>query len=90
MASASAGLMTFLKLLIKLVAISFAMLLAWAIMEDMPRWALNVLVLALLIVALSLWAKCDAWSKRFLLRAGYEEWSKTRAEIISIFLKDHH
>ncbi|MBZ2207137.1 hypothetical protein [Massilia soli] len=81
---------TALKLLVKMIAVCFALVVAWAIMEDMPRWGLNLMVLALLIIALSLWVKCEAWSKRYLLKAGFEEWSNERSKIIAIFLQDRN
>jgi hypothetical protein len=74
--------------LLKIVGTAFVLLLGWLFLEELPRWGLELAILTLAIIALSLWAKCDAWSKRFLLKSGYEEWSKARAEIIGIFLED--
>jgi len=74
--------------LLKIVAVAFGLLLGWLVLEELPRWALELAILALAVIALSLSAKCDAWSTRFLVKTGYEEWSKARAEIIGIFLED--
>lgn len=74
--------------LLKTIGTAFGLLLGWLVLEELPRWGLELMILALAAIALSLWAKCDAWSTRFLVKSGYEEWSKARAEINGIFLED--
>lgn len=74
--------------LLKTVGAAFGLLFGWLFLEELPPWGLELVILALAVIALSLWAKCGAWSKRFLLKAGYEEWSEARAEIIGIFLEE--
>lgn len=71
----------FIRVTAKILAFLFVFFVALAILNDMPRWALNLIIFALTGIALHLWMKCDKWSIRYLQKAGYEEWSKVSSEI---------
>jgi hypothetical protein len=65
----------------KVLAGLFVCVFILAILDDMPRWGLNVVIFALIGIALHLWRKCDKWSIRYMQKAGYDEWSKASSEI---------
>jgi hypothetical protein len=70
-----------IRITAKVLAGLFAFILALAILNDIPRWGLNVIIFSLIGIAVHLWQKCHKWSVRYMQKAGYDEWSKASSEI---------
>jgi hypothetical protein len=74
--------------LLKLLAWSFVLLIAWLILESTPTWGLQVIILVLALWGLNMMTQRDAWSKRYLIKAGYNDWSQARSEISQMFIDE--